>query len=727
MKKLYFSLLGLFLCVLSQGQAPQERVDTLSAAIVQTAKEKLAARSQTSIVKLDSVKLKRGFAVLGTPDLIKTLQILPGVASGTELSSGLYVRGGDGSDNLFLLDGVPLYQVSHVIGLFSSFNTDVTDGVDFYKGGFPARYGGRLSSVVDVDVKAGNFTKWKGTASLGLIDGHFQIEGPLVKNKTSLNFGMRRTWLDVIKTLAMPAIKKKYGEVMGEEVAGATHFDFGDFNLKLVHLLSPTAKLSLSAYYGHDYLTAKGDMNEENKETGLINNSNLKTKLIWGNTLASLRWEQVWPESGWSMDSKVYYTNYTSDIVMDLSALQSEVTEGVRQNVDLSLYERDFTRIHDIGAASDWLFDGLDHHHIRMGVQGVGHIYDPYRKMDMVLKVNSVKYDEAHGSSSLNYLGAEIAPYIEDEISLGERLKVNLGLRDALFLVKGRAYNRLEPRLAIRLDAAPWVSLKASYAKMNQFSHLVSVCYIDLPTNLWMPSTSRVKPMSADQFVLGALFTPSEKWNVDIEAFYKKMEHLYEYDGTNSMLPKLDKWELDYLEGRGRAYGAELSVEYIDTHFFGALYYTLSRSERLFPTYYHTWFPDRNDNLHRLTLNANYRFSPRFELYACWTYHTGNRFTAASSLTWIPPQNEEDSGNTDFIYSMPNNYHLPDYHRLDVGLNWHKYLRDGRSRTLNVSIYNAYNRVNALFGTVDVTGKEVTGTAFGVIPIIPTISYTWRF
>ena len=196
-------------------------------------------------------------------------------------------------------------------------------------------------------------------------------------------------------------------------------------------------------------------MNEENKETGSINNSNLKTKLIWGNTLASLRWEQVWPESGWSMDSKVYYTNYTSDIVMDLSALQSEVTEGVRQNVDLSLYERDFTRIHDIGAASDWLFDGLDHHHIRMGVQGVGHIYDPYRKMDMVLKVNSVKYDEAHGSSSLNYLGAEIAPYIEDEISLGERLKVNLGLRDALFLVKGRVYNRLEPRLAIRLDAAP--------------------------------------------------------------------------------------------------------------------------------------------------------------------------------------------------------------------------------------------------------------------------------
>ncbi len=724
MRKLFVLSLLVFICGMlrAQGRADSLKIDTLSAAIVKTDKQKRAARTQTSLQRLDSQKIQRGFAVLGSPDLIKTLQTLPGVSGGTELSSGLYVRGGDGSDNLFLLDGVPLYQVNHMGGLFSSFNTDMVEEVDFYKGGFPARYGGRLSSVVDVDVRNGNFTKWKGTASIGLVDGRFQIEGPIVKNKTSLNFGVRRTWLDIVKALAMPIVRGSAEDAdTAEDLANAFHYDFGDYNLRIVHLLDQTSKLYLSVYYGQDYLNAKG-VSKSMSESGLESSSSLKSHMIWGNALGTLRWDKTWEEKGLSMDSKIYYTRYRSDIGTDLSIYQQDRDEESGQLTELggSLVEKDYTRIHDVGVSSDWFYDAVDNHHMRFGLDGITHIYDPYRKMDMSMSVNSVPYTQENTSVYKHYLGGEIGMYYEDEISLGDRLNVNLGLRDALFIVKGRSYNRLEPRLAIKARITPNMELKASYAKMNQFSHMVSACYIDVPTSLWMPSTASVKPMSSDQVVLGATYKVSDNWMVDVEAFYKKMEHLYEYNGTNTLLPSLDKWEIDYVEGRGRAYGVEFSTEYVADKLQASAYYTLSKNERFFSSYYYTWFPDRNDNTHKINLGLSYRFSPKFEVYASWTYHTGNRFTAASLTVW------EENNNVE-IFDKPNNYRLPSYHRMDMGLNWHRKLHSGRIRTLNISIYNVYNRLNAFLGTIDTSGEKAVGVAYGIIPIIPTFSYSWKF
>lgn len=719
MKKLLLLGLAVTLAIFAQAQE-NEQIDTLNAAIIRTDKEKREARTQTSIQRLDSRQLKRGFALLGSPDLVKTLQILPGVASGTELTSGLFVRGGDGSDNLFLLDGVPLYQVSHVIGLFSSFNTDVIDEVDFYKGGFPARYGGRLSSVVDVSVKDGNFTKWTGTASIGLIDGRFQIEGPLIKNKTSINFGVRRTWLDIVKALATPIILSR--NPLSEDVVSATHYDFGDFNLKIVHLLGPASKLSFSAYYGQDLLSAKMK-SEETLENGTYEQSSLSSHIKWGNTLASLKWNRYWEEQGWSMESKLYYTNYSSDIFSGMDMLEKELLEdGSRMTTTLDLEERNFTRIHDLGFDSDWFKEFGFQHRIRCGIGGIAHFYDPYRYMDLLVKANGRTVAKENVNSSLSYAGGEMGIYLEDEMNFWDCLDVNIGLRDALFFVSGRVYNRLEPRVAAKLAIGGKFNLKASYAAMNQFAHLVSACYIDLPTSMWMPSTSRVQPMHSDQFVLGCDFRPNKNWKFDLETFYKSLTHLYEYNGLNTFLPALDAWESDYLEGKGRAYGAELSVEYSDTHLFAAIYYTLSRSERLYPSYYYTWFPDRNDNLHKLSLNATYRFNAKFELYANWTYHTGQRITGASAVIW------GDDDVIDYVYDMPNSYHLPDYHRLDLGFNWHRKLRSGHIRTLNISVYNAYNRLNPIFGTVETNSEnKVKGMALGIIPIIPTFSYSWKF
>lgn len=704
------------LCELeAQTPPPSEHIDTLNAAIVRTQKEKMASRSQTSLQKLDERKLKRGYALLGSPDLVRTLQMLPGVGSGTELTSGLYVRGGDGSDNLFLLDGVPLYQVSHLIGLFSSFNTDIMDEVDFYKGGFPARYGGRLSSVVDVGVKEGSFSKWKGTAALGIIDGRFQIEGPIIPGRTSLNFGVRRTWLDVAMFAASPIFNNALKSMTDEDILLSNYYDFSDYNLKITHLIDPTSRLTFSAYYGHDWARMRVKLNNMGMED-IGDKTYMKGKMKWGNTMAVLKWNKEW-QNDWMTESKIYYTNYNSDSGMGM--------EYSADQESMDLNERNFSRIHDIGISSDWYYESLDIHRVRTGASAIYHIYDPHRDFNLNLTYDGTMLPFQYGSK-LNYHGAEIAIYGEDEINFNDWLTVNLGLRDALYVVKGKAYNSFEPRLAIKAEVGAGVSLKASYARMGQFSHIVSSTYIDLPTNLWMPSTATVKPMQAGQFVLGASYKPSKHWTFDIESFYKNMQHLYEYNASSTLLPNLSTWEQDFVEGKGRSYGVEASLEYSDTHFFGAIYYTLSRSERLFPSYYYSWFPDRNDNLHRLNINANYRFNARFELYASWTYHTGNRFTAPSAMI-----KSADGGRIEYIYDMPNSYHLPDYHRLDLGLNWTKRLKNGTIRVVTLSVYNAYNRLNAIFGTVDVrdsfNGTKIIGTAMGLIPIIPTFSYAWKF
>ena len=687
-------------------------VDTLEAAVIQDQKTIKEITTQTSLQRIDGSQIGKNFAVLGTPDLIKTLQMMPGVSSGSELMSGLYVRGGDGSDNLFLLDGVPMYQVSHLIGMFSSFNTDVIENADFYKGGFPARYGGRLSSVVDVGVREGNFEQWHGNASLGLVDGHFQIEGPLWKGKTSINFGVRRTWTDILKSVATLFIK---GETQ-QEMASNFHYDFGDFNLKLVHKFSPDSKLSFSGYYGQDLMNAMFLFNQPDTKLDLT------YRLKWGNTLGTLRWDRSWSET-FAMDASVYYTNYSSRMKF-LTEIDSKTTddEGNVSKSNIDIHENNLSRIYDLGGGLNFYSKKFDGHHFRFGGSGVFHTYDPSRDSGILMTSDGAENINTKDSQSKHYLGGELAAYFEDEISLGRRWRINLGLRDALFLVDGRAYNRLEPRAAVKFMATDYLDLKGSFSTMNQFTHQVAATYLDLPTNLWMPSTAKVKPMNSNQLVLGGVLKFPQNITLDVEAFYKTLDHLYEYTGANTMLPQINQWEEVFEEGRGRAYGLEVSLEYKTEKLQTAAYYTLSKSERQFDTFYYTWYPDRNDNRHKVTLTASYRFNKKFELYGAWIYHTGNRFTGKSGVIWAGGQELDYA-----LYDSPNNFALPDYHRLDLGLNFHRKTRRGNESTLTISIYNAYNHVNPMFGFIEQDGDKMVGVAYGLIPIIPTISYALKF
>ena len=688
-------------------------VDTLEAAIVQDDKTIREIVTQTSIKKIDGSKIGRNFAVLGAPDLIKALQMLPGVSDGSELSSGLYVRGGDGSDNLYLLDGVPMYQISHLIGLFSSFNTDVIDNADFYKGGFPARFGGRLSSVVDVGVREGDFNKWHGQVSVGLVDGHIQVDGPLIPGKTSINFGVRRTWLDIVKNIAMLFIK---GED-NREMAGNFHYDFGDFNLKVVHKFSPVSKLSLSGYYGQDLMKLNILMRPEDMTEDF--NFDLK----WGNMLGSLVWDRAWSET-FDMQAFLYYTNYTARMKMILDATSVQVDEdGNKTTSKIHTHEYNQSRIYDLGTGVNFFSKRWDGHHVRFGGSGVFHTYDPSREEILTASMNGMPILPSDPSNqSKHYLGGELAVYAEDEISLGRQWRINLGLRDALFVVDGKAYNRVEPRAAVKFMALDYLDFKGSFSTMNQFAHVVSATYTDMPVDMWMPSTARIKPMGSNQYVLGAALKLPQNLTFDVEAFYKTMNHLYEYAETNTMMPKIDKWEDAFEEGIGRAYGAEFSLEYETAKLNAAAYYTLSKTERLFKTFYYTWYPARNDNRHKVTLTASYRFNRKFELYGAWNYHTGNKFTGKSGVIW--------DGNRDLgrdLYESPNNYSLPPYHRLDLGLNWHRKTRHGFEATTTLSIYNAYCHFNTMLGMIEEHDGKMVGVAYGIIPIIPTFSHALKF
>lgn len=687
-------------------------LDTLDAAIVRDERTIRETATQTSIKKIEGAEIGRNFAVLGSPDLIKALQMLPGVSDGSELSSGLYVRGGDGSDNLYLLDGVPMYQISHMAGLFSSFNTDVIDDADFYKGGFPARFGGRLSSVVDVGVREGNFKEWHGNASLGLIDGHIQVEGPLIPGKTSINFGVRRTWTDIVKSVAMLFIKSE----RGQEMAGKTHYDFGDFNLKLVHKFSPVSKLSFSGYYGQDLLKAAVMVRQEDMKEDFI------FDLKWGNILGTLAWDRQFSET-FDMHAYAYYTNYSARMKIILEGSSVEVDEdGNKTTTALHMHENNNSRIYDLGIGANFYDKRFDGHHLRFGGSGVWHTYNPSRDELFKVEMNKISVLNTGDSQSKRYLGAEFGVYGEDEISLGRQWRINLGLSNALFVVDGKAYYRLEPRAAFKFMATDYLDVKGSFTTMNQFAHSVSASYADLPVDMWMPSTARVKPMSSNQFVLGSALKLPQNITVDVEAFYKTMDHIYEYAETNTMMPKINKWEDVFEEGIGRAYGLEFSFEYNTDKLNTAAYYTLSKTERLFKTFYYTWYPAKNDNRHKITLMASYRFNRKFELYGAWNYHTGNKFTGKSGVIW--------DGSTDRgydLYESPNNYSLPPYHRLDVGFNWHKKTRHGLDATTTFSVYNAYNHVNPMIGMIEEDNGKMVGVAYGLIPILPTLSYALKF
>ena len=708
-KEFLLSAALLLLCSLASGQIKTLQ-DSLDAARITAVREKMKNTTQTGLMRLDAKELKSGVAVFGTPDVIKKLQLLPGVAAGNELMSGLYVHGGDGNDNLFLLDGIPLYNISHFGGLFSSFNTDVIDNLDFYKSGFPARYGSRLSSVVDVETREGDMQRYHGSFSLGLIDGRLQFEGPIVKGKTSFNLGLRRSWMDLVTTPAIWYANRRNGD--DQTVGGG--YSMSDINARLTHRFAPGNTLNVCFYTGSDYLRASQEEKQYDQE-GHRGENLMKIGVKWGSLTSSVS-HQYELSKKLRMKNVLYYSQSTSNTAYEFRFWSWNEGEQIT-----SMEDANKAYVREVGLKSDWEWTPNAYHRVRYGLSAQYHWYHSGRSFISSSPGADGTASTLEDSESMGYRSLEPAIYAEDEIFLRYNFTVNLGLRYALFKTGSKLYHSPEPRVAFKWLINNSLSAKLSYTRMSQFAHLVAAMYMDLPSNSWMPSTDSARPMTSDQVAGGLYFTPHKYWKINLECWYKTMNHLLVYNGSNTFTPPLTEWEKSFTEGKGKSYGMELEATFDNGKLSLSAYYTLSWTLRNFEAIYGGWFPDRNDNRHKINLVASWHFAKNWNVFANWNYHSGNHIT-------FPTHFIEVDGKKRYLYDAPYNTSLPDYHRLDVGLDWCKTFRNSHSLDVNLSVYNAYNHLNASMAFLETREDgSFYGMAYGLIPIIPTITVTYKF
>ncbi|MDP6923064.1 MAG: TonB-dependent receptor, partial [Lutibacter sp.] len=481
--------------------------------------EKIHERTQMSAIKIPMKQIEKLPTFMGERDILKTIQLLPGIQSGSEGTSGLYVRGGGPDQNLILLDGVPVYNASHLFGFFSVFNSSAINNVEIIKGGFPARFGGRVSSVLDIRMKEGNSKKISGEASIGLVSSKLTIEGPIVKDKTSFIVSGRRTYIDI---LAQPFIR---AAAKGEENKVKAGYYFYDLNAKINHKFSDKSRLFLSTYMGKD--RAYSEIENSYNDAGTGYETAFNSSLQWGNITTALRYNQI-------INKKLFanvtgtYSRYQFDLGFDVATMVSPQ--------DSAAYNEQYgfnyiSGIYDWGGKIDFDYMPGPNHYIRFGVGNIYHTFTPGVNT-AVVQAGQTNIDTTFGSSKI--YAHEISAYIEDDIKIGARLKINPGLHYSMFLVRDSSYLNFEPRFSMNYLIREDLSIKASYARMAQYLHLLANGTIGLPTDLWVPVTDSVPPVVADQYALGLAYTLQNKYEISLEGYYKKMNNLIEYkDGAS--------------------------------------------------------------------------------------------------------------------------------------------------------------------------------------------------
>lgn len=693
--------------------------------------------SQMSAVEVPIAQIKNIPTLFGENDLIKALQLLPGVQSGTEGSAGLYVRGGGPDENLLLLDGVPVYNVNHMFGFFSVFNSNALKNVTLYKGSYPARFGGRLSSVVDIRMKDGDEKNFHGNASIGLISSKIQVEGPIAKERTTFNISARRTYIDL---LAQPFLK------MYQE--GDTKFSGGyyfyDVNAKFTHKISDKHKLFLSTYFGDDAMHAK--VRTEQTLSALSENRDwMKMRWDWGNMIGAFRWNYLVTNKLF-VNTTLSYTRYQSNLGlgMENEFIDKTVTPQKKNTTESVLNYN--SGIHDWTAKVDFDFTPNPAHEIKFGTNYTYHTFSP--------DVSSIKYSDSKDVSQKidTVLGSpkvyahETMSYFEDNISLNRMFKVNLGVHFSSFSVQKKHFVSIQPRVGLRVLLNDNLSVKAGYAPMSQYIHMLSNNTISLPTDLWVPVTKKIKPMRSDQYSAGAFYSLKNIGDISLEGYYKTMDNLLEYKDGASFMGQSTGWEEKVSMGRGIAYGVELLLQRSFGNTTGWVGYTWSKTDRIFDKPDNIInngnpFPAKYDRRHDVSLTLAHKFSDRFDIAASWIYSTGNTATFGyQDYKGMPSpnyRNPYDAVQSLTYIGSRNNFRYNSYHRLDLGVNFHKKMKRGWTRTWNISVYNAYNQLNPFIvyvnsessvnpqtGQSTSRNKLIQGSLF---PIIPSVSYSIKF
>lgn len=679
--------------------------------------------SQMGKMSFSSKTLRQTPVLLGEADIIKTLQLTPGVSMGTEGTAGLYVRGGGNDENLFLIDGNPIYQINHIGGIFSAFNPDAISQMDFFKGGFPARYGGRLSSVVDLHTRDGNAEKLKGSITLGLISGNMSLEGPLFNKKTTFYLGLRRTWLDVLSVPAI-AIVNKAQKQKGNKYR--MRYAFHDLNGKITHRIDDRNKLFVSIYQGNDVF------HTGNKEFSLITESNysmndMNNRMRWGNLMTTAGWEHQYNQQ---LSGKLLalYTRYHSQLKY---YNESQTGHPGEEAYDFQKAENISTNgIQDMGIRSSFDYRPHSQHRVRFGTDLLYHIFSP--EFTRFKSTNPGNGSQPQILSNDQLHGFECALYAEDEWALHPRILINGGVRLSAFTTSGKTFFNAEPRASVRWLAGNDISVKVAYARMAQYVHQLSNSYLNLPTDSWMPVTAKLKPLLSDQVSAGIYYTLNSTWQFSAEGYYKKLDNLLDYKDGFSFVPGTVEWESKLTSGKGRGYGVEWMVRKESGRTTGWAGYTLSWADRRFDEINEgRVFRSRYDNRHKFNIVVMHKINPLVEITAAWSYASGNRTTLPLERYMASEEVEfNNKGEIEYVTER-NNYQLPAYHRLDLGLNVYRPKKRNRMGIWNVSIYNAYCRMNPFM--VYQSTKTVGDQSFprfkqmSYFPIIPTVSYTYKF
>lgn len=683
------------------------------------------ARPGTMDVPVEQIKSMP--ALLGETDLMKSLQLLPGVQTTSEGKSDISVRGGGPDQNLITLDGIPIYNPNHIFGFLSIFNTDAIKNVTFYKSGFPARFGGRFSSVVDIQTNDGNKQQIKGSATIGMLAAKANIEGPIIKDKTSFTLSVRRTYID----LFMDQITKWINEA-DESISDENKYNlfFYDINAKLHHQLTDKTSLYFMFYNGKDKLTTQYENREGwSGSFDVLTNQDWK----WGSTIGAVRLNHILAGNAF-LNTTLSFNNYHYK-----TFLQKQYTsnyhwqEDPETRMDRIFYD---SGIRDYSLVSDLDYIPASGHYIRAGL---AYTYHDFKPEVLNAEIQDLTKDIFKSSAGNQIHTHEVGLYAEDDWDITDRLRVNIGFRYSLFQVNNKTWHGLDPRLSFRYLLTDAVSFKAGYSHMKQFIHLLSSNTLFLQTDLWVPVTDKISPMTSRQFSAGAFFQLPHQLEFSVEAYYKDMDNVVEYKDEASFVGGSGNWESKVEAGEGRAYGVEFSVHKKYGNTTGWVAYTLAKTERKFKEInYHEWFPAKYDRRHNLNITVTHQLSNKFDLSANWVYSSGNVITL--------PLERIKAGEVPGVYfpgyelfdqfDHRNNYRLNSFHRLDVGVSYFTKRNARRYGVLNLSIYNAYNRQNPLLLYTDIINQE-TDLGFyepkqvlkqvTLFPIMPSLSFTYFF
>lgn len=674
-------------------------------AVVVTAEEAIELMPQMSTVTVPMEQLKQVPVLLGETDILKTIQLLPGIQGGNEGTSGVYVRGGGPDQNLILIDGVPVYNANHLFGFFSVFNADAINNVSVVKGGFPARYGGRLSSVIDISMKEGNNQKITGKGSIGLISSKFTIEGPIKNENTSFILSARRTYIDL---LTRPIVK---ASTDGDVIAG---YFFEDFNAKINHRFSRKDRLYLSFYGGKDKFYFRDRYASIQFNDDVVEETEDEGGLKWGNLISAVRWNHLYSPKLFS-NVTATFSRYRFDVFSNFK--QTTVGEPTEEE-----RIRYLSGIEDMAIKVDFDYLPTANHNIKFGASAINHAFRPgvfsYR--------SEVESDTTFGARTIK--ANELSVYVEDDFQIGKKLRFNAGLHGSLFLVRGESFTSLQPRLSARYLVGQDISLKASYAQMRQFIHLLSNSGIGLPTDLWVPATDLVQPQESWQVAIGVAKS-IQGFEISLESYYKEMDNLIEYLDGASFFNTDDDWEDKIAAGSGTSYGTEFLIQKKTGRLTGWVGYTWSKTTRQFDDLnFGEEYPYKFDRRHDLSVVSVYQLNDWISISGTWVYGTGNAITLPESQfrDFNPSFNGFFSQGLEY-YGSRNNYRMRDYHRMDLGVSMSKQKRRG-VRTWSFGAYNLYSRRNPFYIDIRSTNngnREFVQTS--LFPIIPYLTYSFEF